>query len=419
MSLKYFEVIYSTKGKQSKVVLQAANRAETIKIFKARNPDSSIAKITETSVPLNETIEKFKNTLIDAIFKKSVKTEFLIASFRQLAVMANAGIPIHDSVKEVGKAAADERLRSIFAKIDDDLNSGLSLTASASAFKEELGDISIAMIELGENTGNMADSLKKLADILEEVNDNKKKFKKAIRYPLTIVTAMAIAFIILMTQVVPKFRDIFKQLGAEEKLPIPTKILLSTESVLTNYGLYILGVGIVGFIFIARSYKQNPIFHAQCDKYMLKTYLIGKIIFFSNLNRFTLVLSELIRAGIPVVEALDTSLLTITNTTLQERLALVKISIQRGVSLTDAFRETGLFENMLIQMIQAGEQSGTLDMMLSKVTDYFRDRFNAIIDNLSSYIEPILLAFLACMVLLLALGIFMPMWEMGAAARGG
>jgi type II secretory pathway component PulF len=293
------------------------------------------------------------------------------------------------------------------------------LTASASAFKEELGDISIAMIELGENTGNMADSLKKLADILEEVNENKKKFKKAIRYPLTIVTAMAIAFIILMTQVVPKFRDIFKQLGAEEKLPIPTKILLSTESVLTNYGLYILGVCFVGFIFIARSYKQNPIFHAQCDKYMLKTYLIGKIIFFSNLNRFTLVLSELIRAGIPVVEALDTSLLTITNTTLQERLALVKISIQRGVSLTDAFRETGLFENMLIQMIQAGEQSGTLDMMLSKVTDYFRDRFNAIIDNLSSYIEPILLAFLACMVLLLALGIFMPMWEMGAAARGG
>ncbi|MDR0762339.1 MAG: type II secretion system F family protein [Campylobacteraceae bacterium] len=417
--MKYFEVIYLVKGKQSKTVLQAANRAETIKIFKARNPNSSIVKITETSAPLDETIEKFKNTIVNAIFKKSVKVEFLIASFRQLAVMANAGIPIHDSVKEVGRAAADERLRAIFAKIDDDLNSGLSLTASASAFKEELGDVSIAMIELGESTGNMADSLKKLADILEEVNENKKKFKKAIRYPLTIVTAMAIAFIILMTQVVPKFRDIFKQLGAEEKLPIPTKILLSIESAISNYGLHILVVGIIGFLFIIRSYRQNPIFHAQCDKYMLKTYLIGKIIFFSNLNRFTLILSELIRAGIPVIEALDTSILTVTNTTLQERLALVKISVQRGVSLTDSFRETKLFENMLIQMIQAGEQSGTLDMMLSKVTDYFRDRFNAIIDNLSSYIEPILLAFLACMVLLLALGIFMPMWEMGAAAKGG
>ncbi|MDR2635611.1 MAG: type II secretion system F family protein [Campylobacteraceae bacterium] len=419
MSLKHFEVTYAAKGKQAKVVLQATNRAETIKIFKARNPDSSIVKIMETSVPMGETLEKFKNTLTDALFKKSVKTEFLIASFRQLAVMANAGIPIHDSVKEVGKAAADERLRSIFAKVDDDLNSGLSLTASTSAFKEELGDVSIAMIELGENTGNMADSLKKLADILEEVNENKKKFKKAIRYPLTIVTAMALAFVILMTQVVPKFRDIFKQLGAEDKLPLPTRMLLNTESALTNYGLYILAVGIVGFIFITRTYRQNPIFHAQCDRFMLKTYLIGKIIFFSNLNRFTLVLSELIRAGIPVIEALDTSLLTVTNATLQEKLSLVKISVQRGVSLTDSFRETGLFENMLIQMIQAGEQSGTLDMMLSKVTDYYRDRFNAIIDNLSSYIEPILLAFLACMVLLLALGIFMPMWEMSSAVKGG
>ncbi|MDR1976955.1 MAG: type II secretion system F family protein [Campylobacteraceae bacterium] len=419
MSLKHFEIVYSVKGKQSKTVLQAVNRADMIKIFKARNPDSAVIRVTETSAPLNETLEKLKNNIMDAIFKKSVKVEFLIASFRQLAVMSNAGIPIHDSVKEVGKAAADERLRSIFAKIDDDLNAGLSLTASASAFKEELGDISIAMIELGENTGNMADSLKKLSDILEEVHENRKKFKKAIRYPLTIITAMAVAFVILMTQVVPKFRDIFKQLGAEEKLPLPTKILLGIESALNNYGLYILVVGIVAFLFITRSYKTNPIFHAKCDKYMLKVYLIGKIIFYSNLNRFTLVLSELIHAGIPVVEALDTSLLTVTNTTLQDRLSLVKISVQRGISLTDSFRETELFENMLIQMIQAGEQSGTLDMMLSKVTDYFRDKFNAIIDNLSSYIEPILLAFLACMVLLMALGIFMPMWEMGSAVKGG
>ncbi|MDR1614003.1 MAG: type II secretion system F family protein [Campylobacteraceae bacterium] len=418
MSLKYFEVVYSNKGKQAKTLLQAVNRADTIRIFKARNPDSAIVRVTETTAPLNETIEKLKNNVMDAIFKKSVKTEFLVASFRQLAVMANAGIPIHDSVKEVGKAAADEKLRSIFAKMDEDLNAGLSMTASASAFKEELGDVSIAMIELGENTGNMAESLKKLSDILEEINENKKKFKKAIRYPIMIITAMVAAFVILMVYVVPKFRDIFEQLGAGDKLPLPTKILLNIEYAINNYGLYILGVCIVAFFLITRSYKNNPIFHAQCDRYVLKVYLIGKIIFYSNMNRFTLILSELIRAGIPVVEALDTSILTVTNTTLQEKLSLVKVSVQRGISLTDSFRETGLFENMLIQMIQAGEQSGTLDMMLSKVTDYFKSKFDEIIDNLSSYIEPILLAFLACMVLLMALGIFMPMWEMSSAVKG-
>ncbi|MDR2099780.1 MAG: type II secretion system F family protein [Campylobacteraceae bacterium] len=417
MNLKYFEIVSSIKGKQSKTVLQAASRADMIRIFKARNPESAIIKITETTAPLDETLEKLKNNLLGAVFKRSVKTEFLVASFRQLAVMSNAGIPIHDSVKEVGKAAADEKLRAIFARMDDDLNAGLSLTASASNFKEELGDVSIAMIELGESTGNMAESLKKLADILEEVNENKKKFKKAIRYPIMIITAMTIAFTILMVYVVPKFREIFEQLGAGDKLPLPTKILLGIEYAVNNYGLYILGVGVVAFILISRSYKNNPIFHAQCDKYLLKTYLIGKIIFYSNLNRFTLILSELIRAGIPVVEALETSLLTVTNTALQDKLSLVKVSVQRGISMTDSFRETELFENMLVQMIQAGEQSGTLDMMLSKVTEYFKSRFDEIIDNLSSYIEPILLAFLACLVLLMALGIFLPMWELSSAVK--
>ncbi|MDR1555096.1 MAG: type II secretion system F family protein [Campylobacteraceae bacterium] len=416
MSLKYFEVESSHRGQRSRTIIQANNRTEIVRIFKARNPESSIVKVTETSAPFDVQLKKIKDSLLSAFIKKSVKTEFLVSSFRQLSVMTNAGIPIHDSVKEVGISAPDEKLKTIFTKIDEDLNAGLSLSASASNFREELGDVSIAMIELGENTGNLSESLKKLSDILENVHENKKRFKKALRYPTMVISAIIIAFIILMIFVVPAFRDIFSQFGAE--LPLPTKILLGTESVMRNYGLYILGGLVVLYILVRRSYKTNPLFHAKFDTYLLKTYLIGKIIFYSNMHRFTLILSELIKAGIPVIEALDTALITVGNTSMQEKLSLVKISVQRGISLTEAFRETELFESMLIQMIQAGEKGGMLDMMLIKVTDYFDSRFNEIIDNISSYIEPILIGFIACMVLLLALGIFLPMWELGSAVKG-
>ncbi|MDR0408244.1 MAG: type II secretion system F family protein [Campylobacteraceae bacterium] len=416
MSLKYFEVESSQRGQRSRTVIQANNRTEIVRIFKARNPDSSIVKVTETSAPFDIQFKKIKDSLLGAVVKKSIKVEFLVSSFRQLAVMTNAGIPIHDCVKEVGISAADENLKAIFTKMDEDLNAGLSLSTSAAAFREELGDVSIAMIELGENTGNLSDSLKKLSDILEDVHENKKRFKKALRYPIMVVTAIMAAFVILMIFVVPAFRDIFSQLGAD--LPLPTKILLGTQGAISNYGLYMLVGLIIGYILLRRSYKTNPLFHAQLDKYLLKTYLIGKIIFYSNMHRFTLILSELIKAGIPVIEALDTSLLTVSNVNMQEKLSLVKISVQRGISLTEAFRETGMFESMLVQMIQAGEKGGMLDTMLAKVTDYFNSRFNEIIDNISSYIEPILLAFIACMVLLLALGIFLPMWELGSAVKG-
>uniref|UniRef100_UPI00261F8497 type II secretion system F family protein n=1 Tax=Hydrogenimonas sp. TaxID=2231112 RepID=UPI00261F8497 len=156
----------------------------------------------------------------------------------------------------------------------------------------------------------------------------------------------------------------------------------------------------------------------KADKLMLKTYLIKDIIFFATLNRFSIVFTELVHAGIPIADALDTATSMIDNAVMREKLEAVKVSVSRGVSLTEAFRDTGVFENMIIQMISAGESSGQLDNMMRKVTDYYRMRFNHILDNMSSYIEPIMLAIIAALVLLLALGIFLPMWDMARAVKG-
>lgn len=413
--MKYFEIEQMVNGRRQKIVLRANNSQEAKNLAKSKN-SGTIVKIGETKdVPIEEQfadlLEKGKNFLQGS----KVKVPNLIASIRQLAVMTNAGISIHDSIKEVANASEDKKIKGIFTTLNDDLNQGQSLTDAISKFRSELGDVVIAMVKLGENTGNMAESLKKLAEILQEVWDNQQKFKKAMRYPMIVITAIIIAFIILMTYVVPKFKEIFEQLGAN--LPLPTRMLLGIESALSNYGLYILGGVIAIAIVIKYFYKHNEDFSYKCDQYMLKVYLIGNIIFYSTMNRFNLIFTELVRAGIPIADALDTAVLTVSNQDMSRKLSAVKISVQRGVSLTESFRDTGLYENMLIQMIGAGEQSGSLDAMQEKVTDYYKGKFNELVDNISAYIEPILIGFIAVMVVFLALGIFMPMWDLASAVK--
>ena len=414
--ISYFEVNYIFKGKRDKQMVKANTRREAIAMAQAKIPGGTILKAYEISAPLEDRFEDFKEKFFGTISQKTINVEFLIAAFRQLAVMTNAGISIHDSIKEVGNSTTDKQLKEIFIMIDEDLNAGKSLTEAFMKFRNQFGDVSIAMIELGESTGNMSDALTKLSELLEEMMDNQKKLKAAMRYPKTVAIAIAVAFSILMMYVVPKFKEIFEKLGAE--LPMPTKILLFCEHALNTYGLYILIAIVTIVIFNKYKYKHDEGYKAFVDKKILKVYLIGDVTFYASMSRFMLIFTELVRAGVPVIEALDTSIMTVDNEEIKWKLSAVKQSVQRGNNLTQAFEETGFFEGMLIQMIKAGEQGGALDKMLEKVTDYYRARFNSLIENLSAYIEPIMIGVIAGMVLMLALGIFMPMWDMSKAVKG-
>lgn len=414
--MKNFEVEFVSNGKRQKMFLKADSKIAAQNLVKQKN-GGTIVKIGETQTV---TISDQLNDLLSNVTRlmgtgSKIKTPSLVASIRQLAVMTNAGISIHDSIKEVANSTEDKALKGIFAAMNDDLNAGLSLSESSTKFKAQLGDVVVAMVSLGESTGNMAESLAKLAQMLEQVWENQRKFKKAMRYPITIMCALAVAFVILMMYVVPKFREIFEELGAD--LPLPTRILLSMESILNNYGLYVFGGFVAIIVGIKWMYKNNDDFKRGWDKYILKVYLFGKIVFFSTMSRFMLIFTELVRSGIPIADALDTAVLMVDNEELKAKLGTLKFSVQQGVSLTDAFRATGLYESMLIQMIGAGEKSGSLDKMLGNVSDYYKEKFDDIIDNISSYVEPILLFFMAGMVLLMALGIFMPMWDLGSAVK--
>lgn len=415
--MKYFNVTILSKGKKRIELVKATNKMAAIKIAKQNNPNQGVQKAVEVAAPMDAKFDDLFASLKKS-FQPKININNKISAIRQIAVMTDAGISIHDAINEVAINTENPKLKEIYTTMGNDINAGKSIADSIEPYKEEFGHVAIAMTKLGEQTGNISGSYHKLANILENIRDNIKKFKKAIRTPLITLVAMAIAFTILIMVVVPKFKAMFEKFNAD--LPIPTQILLWLENILNNYGLFVLAF-IAGLVFLLLYYyKNDKKFKYQVDKLLVhpKFYLIHKIVFFSTMHKYTLVFGELVQSGIPVSEALDTAVGMVDNAYIKEKLLTVNANISRGISLSEAFEQTELFENMLLQMIRAGESGGQLDAMLQKVTDYYDSRFQDLIDNLASYIEPVMLFFIAGLVLLLALGIFMPMWDLGKAVKG-
>ena len=414
--MKYYKVKIISKGKAQYELFKAESKLKAIAMAEKKHPRSVVVKAEITSAPIEDTISDFFKGLKKTT-KKKIPINDKIATIRQIAVMTNAGIPINDSLENISKSIKSPVLKEVYTDINNGINSGNSLSDSIKPYAEEFGAVTLAMTELGERTGNLSEAYHKLSNILENIRDNKAKFKKAIRGPIITLIAMAIAFTILIMVVVPKFKTIFEKFDAD--LPIPTLILLWLENALTNYGIYIL-VGIFSIIYmIIHFYKTSPEFKYKMDGVLInkKFYLINKAIFLSTMHKYNLVFGELVKSGIPVAEALNTAVGMVENEVIKEKLLEVNQDIGRGMSLADAFEKTNLYEDMLLQMIKAGETGGQLDAMLDKVTDYYDMEFQDLIDNLSSYIEPIMLFFIAGLVLLMALGIFMPMWGLGSAVN--
>ncbi len=415
--MKYFNTTIIEKGRRRLEPIMAENKMEAVKLAKIKFPFTMVVKAVEISAPVeNRVADTWKNFRIK--FRSKIPINDKISTIRQIAVMSDAGIAINTTLEDVSDNINNEELKEIYGAMNADINAGKSLSDAMKPYAEEFGHVALAMTTLGERTGNVSGAYHKLADMMENLRDNTAKFKKAVRSPLITLVAMAIAFTILIMVVVPKFKDIFSKFKTE--LPLPTKILLDLEWAFSNFGIFIIII-IFAMIYAAKHfYRTDKEFRYKVDNILIhpRFYLINKAIFLSTMHKYNLVFSELVQAGIPISEALETAVDMVDNLAIKEKLLTVNANIGRGMSLTEAFTLTGLYENMLLQMIKAGEASGQLDTMMSKVTQYYDREFQDFIDNLSVYIEPIMMFFIAALVLLMALGIFMPMWDMGRAAKG-
>jgi general secretion pathway protein F len=221
---------------------------------------------------------------------------------------------------------------------------------------------------------------------------------------------MAIAFTVVITFVVPQFQAFFEQSSME--LPFPTKLLLWTEHALRVYGPYIMGTAIVLATGFSYAYSKYPPLQLKTDQYFLKIFIVGKVTYYAMIGRFIYLFNVLSEAGIPIIESLEIAMGVVDNTYMKQELQKIALAIEDGRSLAQGFAQTGQFEGMVLQMIKAGESSGSLGKMLGKVNGVYNNRYTYIVDNIAAMIEPILIAAIAGFVLVLALGIFLPMWQM-------
>jgi len=345
----------------------------------------------------------------------AINQEAYIDFLRECYVMLDAGISIFVVFNEMVHAIEDKRLKFIFEDILEEIESGQSLTYAFSKYTKDLGIASISFIRLGESTGNLPQAIERLIGMLEASSAQKKRFAKAMFYPLSVLVSVGIAFIVLISYVLPKFKDVYANLGAD--LPLPTRILLSLDSFFIEYGVMVF-VGAIILLFSAlRMYRYDKRIRYFFDKKVLSLPLYGKALRYRFLGKFTLMLHELIHAGVSISEAIGISLKTIDNSYMQQKMHSISDKLSQGLPLYEALEQTQVFESKIIQMIKAGEYSGNIDGMLKKISYYYHDKFRTFIDNISSYIEPLMIFVIGLLVLMLALGIFMPMWNMTSVAK--
>ncbi|MDR1451535.1 MAG: type II secretion system F family protein [Helicobacteraceae bacterium] len=411
--MKYFEATLIARGKKEVHSFLATDRREAMTIAQS---GGMVVQVKEVAMPLIARLQAIKDQIESKLMIGPVKAQEWIVAMRQMGVMLAAGISLSEALSQAAQATQNKQIRNILFKALDDVEAGFSLSASFEKSKSQVGNITMALITLGEKTGTLAESLLKLADMVEEIRDNRSKVKKATRMPTITLTAMAAAFVVLIMLVVPKFQSVFSRLGAE--LPMPTQALIGAEYIFRNYWMEALGAIIALIVAHRWAMKSRPKYELAFDRYSLRVYLIGSMMSLGFFSRFMMIFSQLIRSGIPLTEAMGTSGGTIENSYVRLRLTEAEKGIGQGKQLSTALDETTLFEPMVLQMIRSGETSGELDTMLGRIGDYYRMRFNNLIDNFAALLEPILMLFMGGLVLFIALGIMLPMWSISDAAMG-
>ena len=345
-------------------------------------------------------------------FQKVSKKELVLFT-RQMSTLFNAGIPILGILVALQEQVGTPKFKKIVKQLQVDIEGGLSLSEAMEKHPSVFDELYVSMIAAGEAGGVMDGLLKRLANLMEREVENDAKVKAALSYPKMVISAMIIAITILMWKVVPIFVKMFAK--AKIELPLATKILIASNKAFFDYWYLLLG-GTILAIFAFKKYTSTEKGRYQWDMFMLKVPIMGPIILRSSMAKFARVFSTLQAGGVSIIEILSVSSRVIDNVVLSSIIRGLRDSVQEGTGLAAPLKQSGLIPPLVIQMIAAGEESGALDEMLEKVADYYDDEVDHAVKNLSSMIEPILLLFMAGLVLFLALAIFMPMWDMSKMA---
>ena len=337
-----------------------------------------------------------------------VKLKQIAVFCRQFATMVNSGLPILRALSILADQTQSAELAKVLVQVRTDVEQGSSLSGAMGKHPKAFNNLFISMVKAGETGGVLDDVLLSLASQIEKEVELRRKIKSAMTYPVVVVALVTLILAAMLLFVVPQFETIYTNLGG--RLPLPTRILLGVSEAFRKYWYVIaLGVGIGAFVF--RRYKNTDQGRARVDALKIRIPVFGPLFHKVALARFSSTLGMLLRAGVPILQALDNVKETVNNRVIADAVDDVKASVREGESIAKPLGKHKVFPPMVVQMLAVGEETGAVDTMLDKVAEFYNNEVTATVEALTSLIEPLLIAIIGGMVGAAVIALYMPMFN--------
>jgi len=344
------------------------------------------------------------------------KTKDMILFSRQMHTITRTGLPLLRGLTGLMETTQNEVLKTTLVEVIASLQSGRGLSQSLARHPKIFSPLFVSLVEIGEATGTLDVAFQRLYEYLSLDQDVSDKVKAAVRYPITVLIAIAIALGIITVFVIPNFAPIFRSLG--DAIPLPTKIIIGVSNFAVNY--WHIVVGVIGIAATAVSaWKKTEAGRLNWDRMKISFPVTGIIVRNAALSRISRSLAVSLGAGMPINQTLKMISGAIGNEWLGRKVTTLNAGIERGETLSATSANSGLFTPLILQMISLGEETGALPELMDEASDYYKREVDYDLENLSSALEPILIVFVGAVVLVLALGVFLPMWDMVAQAKAG
>jgi type IV pilus assembly protein PilC len=358
------------------------------------------------------TIKK-QSSLFSQQKKKSITPKDIAVFFRQLATMMSAGVPLVQAFDIIGRGHDNVSMRDLLLKIKNEVESGTSLSETLAKYPIYFDELVVNLVNAGEQAGVLEALLDKIATYKEKTEYLKAKIKKAMFYPAAVIVVAVIVTAILLIFVVPQFEQLFTSFGAD--LPAFTRLVVNLSEFMQDWWWMVFGIAIGAVVGILQAKKRSRKFSRTLDRITLKLPIVGSIMHKASVARYARTLSTMFAAGVPLVEALESVAGATGNVVYSDAVLMIRDSVATGQQLQFAMSQTGLFPNMVEQMVAIGEESGALDTMLSKVADFYEQEVDDAVDALSSLLEPIIMSVLGILIGGLVVAMYLPIFKLGAA----
>lgn len=369
-----------------------------------------------TPIDIHESREgdEHDRDILNRLFAEKPGLEDLILFARQMYILMKAGVPMTRSLMGLIQSTRNPYMADALRDVLTSIESGRELGASLALHPEIFSTLFISMVRVGENTGRLEEAFMRIYQYLELEKETRQRVKAALRYPAFVLVAIGIAITVINLWVIPAFVGLFER--SNVPLPWQTKVLIGTSNFFVNGWPFMLAFLVIGFGGF-RYYITTEKGHYWWDKTKLRIPLVGGIIKRAILGRFARAFSMSLTSGVPLIQALTVVARSVDNDYIGESILGMRNGVERGDSLTRTAAATGQFSPLVLQMLAVGEETGEVDKLLAEVADYYEREVDYDIRNLSSTIEPVMIVAIGIMVLLLALGVFLPMWDIAQVVK--